>query len=841
MPDPIDPRSSRARFSRVPPADPTLYDEDAPLFDSDTFSVLPAPPDQSTSDPFSDYAPAAIRGLSALVPGGPWGAAAGGVGEIAAEALEGDLKPWQIAAQTGLGFVPFGRTRGLLKTGAKAATMGAAGGGATQLAEEIGDEEAGVNLDRIMSAAKRGGLVGGVVGAGTYGLLRRFLGGGETATAGGGGRLRRAPGERAEFDVEGTVRAPRPRAGEIPAPVASHVPYRSATAPIKHRGGIRGDVEEGLLTDVAVESPVEAARRLGVESPTPASRMSQGDSPTVRNPLAAATPEIPAPVPSHAVSTPEPSPQTPLGKLFRVSAPEFRDITTARERLVDKTGGLPIPAGMRDQLDRMGLEYRRTRDAYEALQATPNADPREIQRLHQATRELGSRLSGMEREAVRAAKTQVPEVRGGGPEAAAPSGREGHFTLPVTKRTDREYDAIRRMLGVEESPLAVAERRTQDVGSPTGVERRNPIPPEFRAVGDEAGFVTPELATTMGTGVLGAGLGAWQADPEDRLRDTVLGGLLGAGIPTLARSNPNALRKLEQWRAGAMLSGGAQVKNILGNLGSVGYESARRALAGDTTTARNLLSEFFSPRTVERARQAFTDPSTDFTRGTSPRGGPLEIFGRTMGSTDAATRGAMEAAGLTAEEARRAVLTADPTTQEGRMFLSYHNASPLARFFIPFARTNVNQLERFAETIKDAPQVLGGGPSGRDALARLLLAGGAGAAGYELGQEYPNASPFLTAAAGPAGVPFLMGATAGRLTDEGQESGDVLRGIMREVGRNMPLATDYSMDPARWLASYVPNFLRVLNPDVEERDTRGSVFGPSLRKIPFLSETLPIR
>ena len=107
--------------------------------------------------------------------------------------------------------------------------------------------------------------------------------------------------------------------------------------------------------------------------------------------------------------------QTATPPKFRVAAPEAAEVQAARQALREKAGG-PIPKGMEGQIERLRVEYRRTQNEAKRLKADPTADARESQRLHQAARELGSRLSGMEREAIRLAKAGL---KGVGPELAA--------------------------------------------------------------------------------------------------------------------------------------------------------------------------------------------------------------------------------------------------------------------------------------------------------------------------------------------------------------------------------------------------------------------------------------
>ena len=85
-----------------------------------------------------DYTALGVRGASALVPGGPLGAIAGGVGELAAQGIEGrdEFNFAQVGTQAALGFVPFGRTASLARGAAKGAAMGTGAAVATQQAEQ---------------------------------------------------------------------------------------------------------------------------------------------------------------------------------------------------------------------------------------------------------------------------------------------------------------------------------------------------------------------------------------------------------------------------------------------------------------------------------------------------------------------------------------------------------------------------------------------------------------------------------------------------------------------------------------------------------------------------------
>lgn len=79
-----------------------------------------------------------IRGATALSPGGLIGAGVGGLGEGLAQTIEGrdEYNFPQIATQSALGAVPFGKATSLIRGASKGALMGSTGTALTQQAEE---------------------------------------------------------------------------------------------------------------------------------------------------------------------------------------------------------------------------------------------------------------------------------------------------------------------------------------------------------------------------------------------------------------------------------------------------------------------------------------------------------------------------------------------------------------------------------------------------------------------------------------------------------------------------------------------------------------------------------
>ena len=225
-------------------------------------------------------------------------------------------------------------------------------------------------------------------------------------------------------------------------------------------------------------------------------------------------------------------------------------------------------------------------------------------------------------------------------------------------------------------------------------------------------------------------------------------GLVGAGL--LSRKPGmigKGLRGANALRQQLMLSGFAAPKSVMGNVGATAIESMER---GTTAPLRQL----FSKRTAKDFVENWKNPALE--SGMTRVPGPTP--GRFMGAMDTATRNAMQRAGLTAQEAEKAVLQAPLDGRLGKAL-----DSDTARYLLPFRRTPFNQFLEGLETYKGANPV------------SLAVSHGAGAAhGYATADErYPASIGFGVAGAAKYGLPYTVGALAGRALGGGSDASSV--------------------------------------------------------------------
>ncbi len=254
--------------------------------------------------------------------------------------------------------------------------------------------------------------------------------------------------------------------------------------------------------------------------------------------------------------------------------------------------------------------------------------------------------------------------------------------------------------------------------------------------------------------------------------------LLGGGALALAgviAHKPSLIGKvgsvIGDIRQQAMLSGFALPKSVLGNVGAAGIASAERG-------SMRPLKELFSRETAKDIAAAYRR-NTPYGTTKAVQAGQLPLPGMTtpatnnfpswmptpgriMGAFDEGAQGALQRAGLSADDAAREVLQAPLPTG-----LAEALDSPAARYAIPFRRTPFNQFLEGLKTIK--PANIKANPK--------LFAGvtGAGAVHGALTSEdrYPVSIGFGTAAASRYGVPYAGGAILGRMLAGGKTGGSI--------------------------------------------------------------------
>jgi hypothetical protein len=254
---------------------------------------------------------------------------------------------------------------------------------------------------------------------------------------------------------------------------------------------------------------------------------------------------------------------------------------------------------------------------------------------------------------------------------------------------------------------------------------------------------------------------------DDSISPVAVGaGALGLGALALAMRNPGMLKSAGQGvldlRRMSMLSGLAPLKSLLGNIGGAAYSSIER---GSLAPIRELLSPTTAKEAVEAFKQgaqyADAGPGTVITKANIP--------GRVMGAMDRAAQNALVRAGLSPEEAAREMLQA-PLGKSSLTNALQDN--PVADYLIPFRRTPFNQLTEGMASMKPTNLASAG------QKAALATALGTGAlAGATV--DDPKALGLGTALSGRRGVPFAIGAAAGRTLRTGnkREGAVPLQGI----------------------------------------------------------------
>ena len=102
-------------------------------------------------------------------------------------------------------------------------------------------------------------------------------------------------------------------------------------------------------------------------------------------------------------------PETPVPSRPRLTAQDVSDMLAGRRKFVETNPDVTLQPGMRDELDRMGVEYNRTQRELKKLLGMPDADAAEVGRMRQGARELGSRLRRTAKDAATPPALPEPE------------------------------------------------------------------------------------------------------------------------------------------------------------------------------------------------------------------------------------------------------------------------------------------------------------------------------------------------------------------------------------------------------------------------------------------------
>lgn len=392
-----------------------------------------------------------------------------------------------------------------------------------------------------------------------------------------------------------------------------------------------------------------------------------------------------------------------------------------------------------------------------------------------------------------------------------------------------------------------------------------------RLLTGEEGSVNPDLAYDLGAMGAGAvGMPIIEGTTDDPTVSAIGGAATGLlarrGISAgrrLAAGKPQDMRALtqllERVQSSSLFSGAAQLKSALGNVGGlVTYAAEHPREAG------RVFRETFSPETGRAIKEGFNRPMVR-EAGQAPIDSVFSYPGRAIGAVDEGSRDVIRRVRGTPKQldlpgvpptppdfgnvGGQYTLSGDPASDAGKWLIKGAEHAGV-RAIAPVMRTPINFIERGVERLPGVgglPSVrnwTGGGDKSlanrRQLLGLLALLGG-GAAGAAFSDS--DALPYLSAAAGPYGLPVAMGAKAGQTLTRAKRNNplEALGSMFEEVQSNVPLSNDYSFDLPRNLRRLVPYgaAMRALSPiSPNDFDTSRSVFAPAVAQVPFLNQAL---
>lgn len=361
-------------------------------------------------------------------------------------------------------------------------------------------------------------------------------------------------------------------------------------------------------------------------------------------------------------------------------------------------------------------------------------------------------------------------------------------------------------------------------------------------IGGETGEINPALLYRLGTGAIGAGVGAYAAPDDQKSTGALLGGLAGAASPDLVRllaqrgvgemTVPNLrsiLQQVPNYQRAALLSDFRSLFNnaIAGPYGAGTLGGIEEILAGNPEQGKALLKEMHPISWGKRYFRSF--PEAVERIGQNERGDfigkPTGFLGRVLGAPatwmvmgDEATRGAGATAGLAEEVTRNMTSTGNPRSVVGQSLeqLGKHRGpngevDTITQMMFPFKRTLINLLESGLERTpgvgeavnwvkhptnfnwseglrrRMAEQGLGGAVMGGDYLAGKYIPEDIEKR-WKLHNFFSNLSG---RSAIPGGLAFMMGQASQRTGTGGNTAGKILS----EVKNSIPLpSADFLTD-----------------------------------------------
>lgn len=366
----------------------------------------------------------------------------------------------------------------------------------------------------------------------------------------------------------------------------------------------------------------------------------------------------------------------------------------------------------------------------------------------------------------------------------------------------------------------------------------------------EAGFINPEVATSLAFGVGGAAAGAAVSDEENRIQGAIAGGLIGAiGGPAAIKkistltpiialdpliddatkkaaagfANPQAVKETigrtfallpEVTRFNLLSSSNLANNAIVAPLSAMYMRALESHMLGDprgkaliaAMTPENISS--YVQRAHEEAISAISmaeqrSGGVGFAGASSQFRKMLTLPGVLMTTGDKTAVNIMRDAGYTLEEATRMTLTREPEFAVTKMLANLGRSGPFGQTLLPFSKTVANIAEEaalstpvlgsFVQGMRDVPDPL------KVQLVKQALGTGVtglgGAAGYFTEDIPAGDNPlwrkFLRSTVANAGGPYsglaAAGYAGGQALRAGKTAPDVGYTMATEGLGNLPL------------------------------------------------------
>ncbi len=369
------------------------------------------------------------------------------------------------------------------------------------------------------------------------------------------------------------------------------------------------------------------------------------------------------------------------------------------------------------------------------------------------------------------------------------------------------------------------------------------LPPATRAaaikrmIESEKGEIDPALMAKLGAGglgaLIGAPVGAAAGDDENRGRNALLGALGGAaagyggaaGAQALSRGvegglTDAALKFIPKWQRSSLLT--RDPNSLLANVAAgpwgsgvvMGLEKGLGGTASERPQGRDLLKQLFNVKQLAEDFGGSLDEASKLIGraegeglGANPSIGEksLAFPGTAMTAGDMATKAAIERAGFSPEQARRATLTSEPEFKGVKQIADFGKGTPknpkdpskfLTEMAFPFKRTPANIFEQgmmrmpgvgsWVQSRREIPDPI------REQIVQQLMNAGIGATGYGLGENLdPETAKIVrkygSNLAGPHSMMFSGGFAAGQAKRAGR---DVLGPkTLQQFSEALPLPT----------------------------------------------------